>query len=290
MDKTNIKIVALVLVILFIFISGFAVGSSQQINVEIDGDFAVNNNSTQPMAQTAVPTTASPAITTTVSTATESTEPSQATTLQPTQSTTAALQTASGLTSNDINEVLTYYKKIAEVNPTLTGQNQMSIGEITGEGATTSAIKMVKPMIDKMVAEPYEHTTFPGTASLLTAEDIVSASAVSDGTYTTISLVIKDQPGAEAMQAEEGSVGHAMGIIGDISSKVTDVIKFKDGGYMTLSYSDCKITVKAENDTYKLIEGRWENTGLIEINEASVLGILSVKKANCPLITVITTL
>ena len=196
---------------------------------------------------------------------------------------------AQNFSSTDIAEVLSLYKQVAAKNPTINGQEVLSIGDISGEGAATSLIKVVKPMLDDRVSTPYEHPEFPGKPSVLTEADITSASAVSDGTYTTITLKIKDQSGAEkTSDNNEGSVGRATGIIGGLQSKVGGVIEFKEGGSLTLTYTNCSITVKYNNETMTLVSGEWKNTGSIDITNASVYGILNVKKANAPLHTVIT--
>lgn len=73
--KSEIKTIALVLAILFIFISGFAVGSSRSINVKVNGNIevtdnvgsaSVNTNTTAVINTTAAPitTTAAPVTTT----------------------------------------------------------------------------------------------------------------------------------------------------------------------------------------------------------------------------------
>ena len=245
-------------------------------NQEVISDNVQNDTVFQPSTEE---TTTQPEITT---------QAPETTTQAPETTQTPATE-VQNFSSTDITEVLSLYKQVATKNPTINGQEVLSIGDISGEGATTSLIKIVKPMLDDRVSTPYEHPEFPGKPSVLTEADITSASAVSDGTYTIITLQIKDQSGAEnTSDNNEGSVGRATGIISGLQSKVGGVIEFKEGGSLTLTYTNCSITVKYNNETMTLVSGEWKNTGSIDITNASVYGILNVKKANAPLHTVIT--
>ena len=104
-----------------------------------------------------------------------------------------------------------------------------------------------------------DRTDIPAKPSGMQASHMKSASAVTSGNYTTITFNVKDQTQGAKADNHSGSVGCAVGTLGDVDNAIRELglsVDYKDGK-IELTYTNCKVVVKIDNTTGKIVEGSW---------------------------------
>ena len=180
-----------------------------------------------------------------------------------TKNTTKGSTTPSkGLNTNDAAACIKAYQ--AAVNATKqfkSGRQNMSLkGSITADGSLGALLKIAqKPVANALNKNSKDRTDIPGKPSGMKASHMKSASAVTSGNYTTITFNVKDQTQGAKADNHSGSVGCAVGTLGDVDNAIRELglsVDYKDGK-IELTYTNCKVVVKIDNTTGKIVEGSW---------------------------------
>lgn len=167
-----------------------------------------------------------------------------------------------GLNTNDAAACIKTYQ--AAVNATKqfkSGRQNMALkGSITADGSLGALLKIAqKPVANALNKNSKDRTDIPGKPSGMQASHMKSASAVTSGNYTTITFNVKDQTQGAKADNHSGSVGCAVGTLGDVDNAIRELglsVDYKDGK-IELTYTNCKVVVKIDNTTGKIVEGSW---------------------------------
>lgn len=167
-----------------------------------------------------------------------------------------------GLNTNDAAACIKAYQ--AAVNATKqfkSGRQNMALkGSITADGSLGALLKIAqKPVANALNKNSKDRTDIPGNPSGMKASHMKSASAVTSGNYTTITFNVKDQTQGAKADNHSGSVGCAVGTLGDVDNAIRELglsVDYKDGK-IELTYTNCKVVVKIDNTTGKIVEGSW---------------------------------
>ena len=173
-----------------------------------------------------------------------------------TKNTTKGSTTPSkGLNTNNAAACIKAYQ--AAVNAT----KQFKSGSITADGSLGALLKIAqKPVANALNKNSKDRTDIPGKPSGMQASHMKSVSAVTSGNYTTITFNVKDQTQGAKADNHSGSVGCAVGTLGDVDNAIRELglsVDYKDGK-IELTYTNCKVVVKIDNTTGKIVEGSWE--------------------------------
>lgn len=166
------------------------------------------------------------------------------------------------LNTNDAAACIKAYQAaIAKTKQFKSGRQSMSLkGSITADGGLGALLKIAqKPVANALSKNSKDRTDIPGNPSGMKASHMKSASAVTGGNYTTITFNVKDQTQGPKESNHVGSVGCAVGTLGDVDRAIKELglsVDYKDGK-IELTYTNCKVVVKIDNTTGKIVEGSW---------------------------------
>ena len=195
---------------------------------------------------------------------------------------TAAETTAAsaGLNSSDVNEVLAYYSAAVAKTKKITKTEKMSLkSEITGDGFLGTALAVLQPIIEDVVAKQggTKEGNIPGAndgALRLQAGDITKAVASSKNGKTTIAIQLKDQvDGPEAANGETvGPVSRGIGTLGNIDGALEELGATISEGRETvkLTYNNATIKVVIDESTGKIVDGSWKYDINIDVASAKI--------------------
>ena len=125
-----------------------------------------------------------------------------------------------------------------------------------GSGALGGFIALVKPVINTVVAK--QELTFEGITggyNNLVASDVASAKAYKEGNYTVIEMTMVEQTDGLYGDPQEGTVGHAISVLGNVATAVAEFPDFN------IAYEDADIKIHYANPTVKV---RINEDGIIE--------------------------
>lgn len=189
----------------------------------------------------------------------------------------------SGLQSTNKSEVLKYYKLVAKVNEKNTCKTQMKLVELTGgSGFVGSVISSVKPIAESALAKnSNEWQGIAGDPQKIKESDWKSATAVNDGTYTTLNIKVVSQTDGPNGKTHEGSVGRSMSVLDGVQAAINEMNGVSadfENGKVSLVYDNAYIKVKIKNSTGEFVKGACEWHYRVNVN----LDDLSVKVIGIP--------
>lgn len=167
-----------------------------------------------------------------------------------------------GFNTNDAAAcVKAYQEAVKKTKQFKSGRQNMALkGSITADGSLGALLKIAqKPVANALNKNSKDRTDIPGKPSGMQASHMKSASAVTSGNYTTITFNVKDQTQGAKADNHSGSVGCAVGTLGDVDNAIRELglsVDYKDGK-IELTYTNCKVIVKIDNTTGKIVEGSW---------------------------------
>lgn len=167
-----------------------------------------------------------------------------------------------GLNTNDAAACIKAYQTAVNATKQFkSGRQNMALkGSITADGSLGALLKIAqKPVANALNKNSKDRTDIPGKPSGMQASHMKSASAVTSGNYTTITFNVKDQTQGAKADNHSGSVGCAVGTLGDVDNAIRELglsVDYKDGK-IELTYTNCKVVVKIDNTTGKIVEGSW---------------------------------
>ncbi len=180
-----------------------------------------------------------------------------------TKTTTKGSTTSSkGLNTNDAAAcVKAYQEAVKETKQFKSGRQNMSLkGKITADGFLGAVFEMAQKKIASALSNNSKNRTdIPGNPAGMQDKHMKSASAVTSGNYTTITFNVKDQTQGAKADNHSGSVGCAVGTLGDVDNAIRELglsVNYKEGK-IELTYTNCKVIVKIDNTTGKIVEGSW---------------------------------
>lgn len=183
-------------------------------------------------------------------------------------------------------EIVEAYKAAAiKTHPTAKSSQTMALNKLIvndGDGALNFFLNMVKPVIDTVVKNnSTSYNGLTGGFTKLQASDVKSAKAYKQGKYTVIEMTMVEQTDGLYGDAQEGSVGHAINVLGNVADAVAQFpdfdIKYEEAD-IKVHYA--KPTVKVKINEKGVIEkGTWNYVSEIFIRNLDISGIM-VKKAD----------
>lgn len=196
-----------------------------------------------------------------------------------TKNTTKGSTTPSkGLNTNDAAACIKAYQAaIAKTKQFKSGRQSMSLkGKITASGFLGAIFEVAQKRIANALSKnSKDRTDIPGNPSGMKASHMKSASAVTSGNYTTITFNVKDQTQGPKESNHVGSVGCAVGTLGDVDRAIKELglsVDYKDGK-IALTYTNCKVVVKIDNTTGKIVDGSWVYDVNVYANGIKVSGV-----------------
>lgn len=225
----------------------------------------------------------------------ESTDSAELTTAEPTtESRTATRSNASGgtkaeavnvykgLNSTNTSRVLQYYKAAAANTRTIDATQYMSMKRVDYTPRNSFQKGMLSLFTGiasaALAANSKAVTTIPGKYKQIKASDLISANAVAYGNYTIVTLNVRmQQDDQNTKDAHQGPVGRTVGTVGNLDRVFEAMPSVKvdcSKGSITLKYDDCKVVVKIDNGSGKIVSGTWSYTVDVDIDNiyASIAG------------------
>ena len=178
-------------------------------------------------------------------------------------------------------EIVEAYKNAAiKTHPTAKSSQTMVLNKLVvndGDGALNFFINMLKPVIDTALKNnTTSYNGLTGGFTKLTASDVKSAKAYKQGKYTVIEMTMNEQTDGLYGDAQEGSVGHAINVLGNVADAVEQFpdfdIKYKEAD-IKVHYVQPTVKVKI-NDNGKIEKGTWRYVSDIYIRHLDISGIM----------------
>ncbi len=189
----------------------------------------------------------------------------------------------------------TYINAAKMTTSSVVSVQKISLNDIIindGSGFANSIIKMVKPVISTVVsANSTEFNGITGGYANMSESDVKTAELKTNGTKKSLKLTMNEQTDTVNTDINSGSVGHAISVIGDLSSVMGQL---SDSG-LPLEISDENISMTYKNayvnvtidESGKIINGTWFYTVTINLTDFSVAGS-TVDKTSVEILNTIT--
>lgn len=192
-------------------------------------------------------------------------------------------------------QIVEYYKQSAiKTHPTAKSSQTMDLRKLVvndGDGALNFFLNMIKPAINTVIKN--NSTTYGGLTggfTKLQPSDVKTAKAYKQGNYTVVELYMVEQTDGMYGDAQEGTVGHAINVLGNIATAVEQFpqfdIKYKEAD-IKVRYAEPTVKVKI-NEKGIIEKGTWSYNSVIAIRHLEISGIM-VKKADAEIKYVIIT-
>ena len=150
-----------------------------------------------------------------------------------------------------------------------------------GDGALGFFINMIKPVIDSVIEK--QATTYGGITGgykNLVASDVDTAKAYKEGKYTVIEMRMVEQTDGLYGDAQVGTVGHAINVLGNVATAVEQFpqfdIKYEEAD-IKIHYADPVVKVRI-NENGIIEKGTWSYMSEIDIKHLAI-GSVMVDKA-----------
>ena len=192
-------------------------------------------------------------------------------------STSKVITATSGLQSTDKAEVLKYYQLVAAKNEKKTYKTTMTLKKLDGgSGAIGSFISMFEPVAKKALDKnSTENEGVPGVPEKIKVTDWKSATAVNDGTYTTLNIQVVPQTDGPNGKVHEGTVGRSISVLDGVQAAVDQLDGFSadfENGKLALNYKNAYIKVKVKNSTGEFVKGtcEWHHEVNVDLDNLDV--------------------
>ena len=183
-------------------------------------------------------------------------------------------------------QIVEFYKQSAvKSHPTAKSSQTMTLNKLVindGDGALNFFLNMVKPVISTALKNnSNEYNGLTGGFTKLQPSDVKSAKAYKQENYTVIEMVMVEQTDGLYGDAQEGTVGHAINVLGNVSDAVAQFpdfdIKFEEAD-IKINYKNPTVKVKINNKGI-IEKGTWRYDSVIAIKHLDISGIM-VDKAD----------
>lgn len=191
-------------------------------------------------------------------------------------------------------EIIDFYKKAAsKSNPNAKSTQVMVLNELVindGDGALGFFIKILEPAIASVVKKnAFDFDGITGGFANLTVDDAQSIKAYKSGDGTIVEMIMKPQTDGVHGKEYEGSVGHAITVLGDVSKVLAEFPQFEvdlDNADVDVHYVNPTVKVKINKDGI-IEKGLWQYTCDPEIRNITISGI-TIRKADAKIDYIIT--
>ncbi len=191
-------------------------------------------------------------------------------------------------------EIIEFYKAAAEkTHPTAKSTQIMVLEELIfndGDGILGFFIKILEPAIASVIEKnALDFDGITGGFRNLTVNDAQNVKAYKSGEYTVVEMTMKPQTDPIHADAQSGSVGHAISVLGDISLVLAEFPQFDvdvENADIAIHYVNPTVKVKINKDGY-IEKGTWKYTCDPEIKNLDISGIM-IKKADAKIDYIIT--
>lgn len=191
-------------------------------------------------------------------------------------------------------QIIDFYKTAAKkTHPKAKSTQVMVLEELIfndGDGALAFFVKILEPAIASVIKKnALEFDGITGGFENLTVDDAQNLKAYKSGEYTVIEMTMKPQTDPIHAVATEGSVGHAISVLGDISLVLAEFPQFDvdvENADIDIHYVNPTVKVKINKDGY-IEKGTWKYTCDPEIRNLDISGIM-IKKADAKIDYIIT--
>lgn len=191
-------------------------------------------------------------------------------------------------------EIIEFYKAAAaKTHPTAKSKQIMVLEELIindGDGALGFFIKILEPAIASVIEKnALEFDGLTGGFKNLNVNDTQNVKAYKSGEYTVIEMTMKPQTDPIHADAESGTVGHAISVLGDIGKVLAEFSQFDvdvENADIAIHYVNPTVKVKINKDGI-IEKGTWKYTCDPEIRNLDISGIM-IKKADAKIDYIIT--
>lgn len=179
------------------------------------------------------------------------------------------------------DEIVEVYKQAAiKSHPTAKSSQTMVLNKLIvndGDGALNFFLNMIKPVIDTALKNnTTSYNGLTGGFTKLVPSDVKSAKAYKQGKYTVIEMTMVEQTDGLYGDAQEGTVGHAINVLGNVANAVEQFpdfdIKYKEAD-IKVHYAQPTVKVKI-NDKGIIEKGTWSYVSEIFIRHLEISGIM----------------
>lgn len=177
-------------------------------------------------------------------------------------------------------EIVDFYKNAAaKSNPTAKSSQVMVLNKLiinNGEGALGFFTKILEPAIRSVVKKnALEFDGITGGFHNLSVNDTMSVKAYKSGEYTVVEMTMKNQTDDIHANEYEGTVGHAITVLGDISRVIAEFPQFNvdlSNAKIDIHYVNASLKVKINKDGI-IEKGAWQYTCDPDISNVKISGI-----------------
>ncbi len=211
-----------------------------------------------------------------------------------TDTTAVTVQAAADPSQWTAEEIVDFYKAAAaKSNPTAKSSQVMVLNKLiinNGEGALGFFTKILEPAIRSVVKKnALEFDGITGGFHNLSVNDAKSIKAYKSGEYTVVEMTMKNQTDDIHANEYEGTVGHAITVLGDISRVIAEFPQFDvdlSNAKIDIHYVNATVKVKINKDGI-IEKGTWKYTCDPDISNVKISGI-NVKTADAEIDYIIT--
>ncbi len=168
-------------------------------------------------------------------------------------------------------QIVDFYKKAAANSKSAKSKQTMTMTELVvndGDGIIGTFVEMATPLFKSSLEEnSTEFEGITGGYEKLTASDIKTAKAYKSGGYTVIEMTMIEQVDGIHGQAKEGTVGHAITVVGDISVVAAELPMFTidfENSNLKMRYANPTLKVKI-NDKGVIEKGTWSYDVMVNL-------------------------
>lgn len=210
------------------------------------------------------------------------------------EETTTEVQSAVDPSQWSKEEIIAFYKNAAaKSNPTAKSSQIMVLNKLiinNGEGALGFFTKILEPAIRSVIKKnELNFDGITGGFKNLSVNDTNSVKAYKSGEYTVVEMTLKNQTDGLHANEHDGSVGHAVSVLGDISKVLEAFPQFNvnlDNADIAVNYVNASVKVKINKDGI-IEKGTWKYTCDPDISNVEISGI-NVKTADAEIDYIIT--
>ena len=156
-------------------------------------------------------------------------------------------------------EIVEFYKEAAIKSTAAKSKQTMSMTELVvndGDGFIGVFVEMVTPLFKSALEKnSTEFDGITGGYEKLSADDVKTARAYKSGNYTVVEMTMIEQVDGIHGDAKEGTVGHAISVVGDMAVIEEELPMF------TIDFENSDLSIRYKNPTLKV---KINNKGVIE--------------------------
>ncbi len=197
-----------------------------------------------------------------------------------TNESSTAIQASADPSQWSKEEIVDFYKNAAtKSNPNAKSSQVMVLNKLiinNGEGALGFFTKILEPAIRSVIKKnALEFDGITGGFHALSVNDTKSVKAYKSGEYTVVEMTLKNQTDDIHANEYEGTVGHGISVLGDISKVIAEFPQFDvdlSNAKIDIHYVNASLKVKINKDGI-IEKGTWQYTCDPDISNVKISGI-----------------